>query len=163
MMDNFDLATFAKEVNQLAHEKGWYDPEPNIAETTACIHCEWSEALQAYRNSEPLYTLVDEGNASKPMGIAVELVDGVLRILDAACEQDDLERVLQEPPDIDFYQDLPALVTLLHEHTALCYEQYCIADVCCWIKEQGLDPFRLMREKHEYNKTRPYRHGNKRC
>lgn len=28
-----------------------------------------------------------------------------------------------------------------------------------WIKGRGLDPMELLIEKHEYNKTRPYKHG----
>ena len=28
-----------------------------------------------------------------------------------------------------------------------------------WVKKQGLDPLELLLKKHEYNKTRPYKHG----
>jgi hypothetical protein len=31
--------------------------------------------------------------------------------------------------------------------------------VLVWINRQGIDPLKLMLEKHEYNKTRPYKHG----
>ena len=31
-----------------------------------------------------------------------------------------------------------------------------------WLHAQNLDPEALLREKHTYNKTRPYRHGGKR-
>jgi hypothetical protein len=32
-----------------------------------------------------------------------------------------------------------------------------------FIRAKGYDPEELMRIKHEYNKTRPYRHGGKAC
>ena len=28
-----------------------------------------------------------------------------------------------------------------------------------WVKKNGIDPLLLLMEKHEYNKTRPYKHG----
>ena len=30
-----------------------------------------------------------------------------------------------------------------------------------WVKGQGLDPLGILLMKHEYNKTRPYKHGKK--
>ena len=39
----------------------------------------------------------------------------------------------------------------------------CIVAVRNWLKEQGEDMDELLRLKHEYNKTRSYRHGGKRC
>ena len=36
-----------------------------------------------------------------------------------------------------------------------------IALACAWIMDQGIDAEKLMLEKHEYNKSRPYKHGKK--
>ena len=68
-----------------------------------------SEALEAYRNNEPLIW----DNKGKPDGIAVELADCIIRILD-----------------------------------------YC--------GEEDIDIEEFIKIKHEYNKTRPYKHGGKR-
>ena len=160
MMDSFDLEAFAKEVNKLAHEKGWYDPAPSNCERAACIHCEWSEALQAYRNNEPAET------------IATELIDGVLRLLEMAAESGDKLRYMYSrifigqtlyDPKKWKRKSLPAIVVSAHSMVSRGDFCRCASDVICWVQAQGLDPFKLMREKHEYNKTRPYRHGNKRC
>ena len=35
--------------------------------------------------------------------------------------------------------------------------------VLAWVAKQGIDPWELLRIKHEYNKTRPYKHGGKKC
>lgn len=32
-----------------------------------------------------------------------------------------------------------------------------------YIRAQWLAPEKIILEKHEYNKTRPYRHGGKKC
>lgn len=53
---------------------------------------------------------VDEKN--KPQGVAVEMADVLIRVLD-------------------------------------------------WFGSEDLDVEAIVRQKHEYNKTRPYRHGNK--
>lgn len=159
--DGFDLKAFAQEVNQLAHEKGWYDPEPTLAEVEACIHSEWSEALQAYRDHDPIKF------------VAIELIDGVLRLLDAAVENGNkyinlmCERITGSQESYDFKEwsakSLPYIVWKAHEMISRGKRSSCASAVLCWIRAQGFDPFQLMREKHEYNKTRPYRHGNKRC
>lgn len=47
------------------------------------------------------------------------------------------------------------------------YGLYALADAVTgvfeWLTNQGIDPYAVMLEKHEYNKTRPYRHGGKLC
>jgi hypothetical protein len=37
----------------------------------------------------------------------------------------------------------------------------CIIRILDWCGKEGVDVDRLLKEKHEYNKTRPYRHGGK--
>ena len=105
-----NLTNFAREVHTLAVEKGWWEEERKLPELIALMHSELSEALEEYRNKKPmLYTIND-----KPEGIAVELADCIIRIMD-----------------------------------------YC--------GKEGIDIERVLLEKHEYNKSRPYRHGGKKA
>ncbi len=183
-----DLNAFAREVHAVSVEHGWWEGEENndIDTKIALIHAEWSEALEEYRAGRPMVYVPITGSASeggwryevdlnefagrKPEGIAVELVDGVIRILD-----------LMAAKDIDFAQagyicggkrTLPQLVAVLHYATAMSgpedddaasWLSGCIEAVREWLEDQGVDMDELMRLKHEYNKTRSYRHGGKRC
>lgn len=190
-----NLNGFAKEVHAVSVEHGWWEGEENndIETKLALIHAEWSEALEEYRANRPMVWfectadggvcsedavcdhLVGEecdcGNRlDKPEGIAIELTDGVIRILDLMAAKDmDFEQVGNI---VGGKRTLPQLVAILHYATAKSAESEeesaswlnsCIEAVQEWLKEQGEDLSELLRLKHEYNKTRSYRHGGKRC
>lgn len=78
-------------------EKGWRTPdaEPRqFTEMTSLLHSEVTEAFEACRNRDPVlwYEL------GKPMGVASELADVIIRVLDWADEHDLplIEAVLQK-------------------------------------------------------------------
>lgn len=136
------LNEIAKVVHENAVAHGWWDEERSFPEVIALVHSELSEALEEYRNGRPLLyfpcnaggvcerdrgeegltcgSVVPDGNggckakSDKPEGVAIELADAIIRILD-----------------------------------------YC--------GEAGIDIEEAIAIKHEYNKTRPYRHGGKKC
>ena len=200
-----DLNAFAKEVHAVAVEHGWWEGEENndIDTKIALIHAEWSEALEEYRAGRPMvwhrcyeaekdeepvcvenacvaWANGDCGICSrdkKPEGIAVELVDGCLRIMDLMGRMGfevKWEECIGGP------LPLPKLVKLLHYTTAiggvLLYQHgngadaegakllsSCIGSVQHWLTDLGVDFEAVMLAKHAYNKTRSYRHGGKRC
>lgn len=196
MMD-FDLVAFSKEVHQNAVEHGWWEGERCDEEILALIHSEWSEALEEYRAGRPFVwhkcpynsgmcetQKVHQGEYGcesctpakrKPEGIAVELIDGCIRILDylehknypiPPLELIDLALEMMTLP----HKKFPYHVEKLHKYTALADEYLDnghLIDAFCmafrWINDRCLDPFAIMMEKHEYNKTRSYKHGGKVC
>ena len=63
-----------------AKEKGFWDSNRSFGESIALIHSELSEALEEDRAGKPdLYT--NDGSV-KPEGVAIELVDALIRIMD---------------------------------------------------------------------------------
>lgn len=126
-----------------AVDHGWWEGERTFPEIVALIHSEVSEALEEYRDGKPLLYFPcnaggvcceEDGSAhcgsrpydpenpnarcsaqsKKPEGIAAELADVIIRVLD-----------------------------------------YCAY--------AGIDIENVLEVKHEYNKSRPYRHGGKKC
>ena len=121
----FKLNDFALEVHALAVRKGWWDEERSFGDIIALCHSELSEALEEHRDGSPLeYVRDPEGwgviprnempeiGHARPLGVAVEMADCIIRILD-------------------------------------------------WCGKEGIDIERVLTEKHEYNRHRPYRHGGK--
>lgn len=127
-MEKTSLNELAAAVHENAVAHGWWEEERGLPEVLMLCVSELAEALEEYRANKPnLYfeieeetTLYAEGVAvetvmrKKPEGVAVELADCVIRILD-----------------------------------------YC--------GHAGIDLEEAIRIKHEYNKSRPYRHGGKKC
>lgn len=138
-----NLNQLAKEIHENAVAHGWWDEPRSFGEIIALCHSELSEALEEYRNGRPpvwfaciptdvfggcknmvhcesgmsnlgcnKYDIKCQYKDAKPEGIAVELADCIIRILD-----------------------------------------HC--------GKEGIDIDSIIRIKHEYNKSRPYRHGGK--
>ncbi|MGN9097168.1 hypothetical protein [Flintibacter porci] len=196
---------FAEEVHQNAVEHGWWDEERSFGEIIALCHSELSEALEEYRAKRPMVYFaveMDDGKGGtylairediiseedfageKPEGIAVELADCIIRILDwYGNEGLDTDALLLEAGIITMC-DLPTpvygsfgdFIALLHNLLSMAYACWCnasgtsasalrlakcIREIMAWAKENSVDMEMVLDIKHGYNKGRPYRHGGK--
>ena len=59
-----------------AKAKGWMDKEVPVPEQVALIHSEISEALESWRNKEPVLWM----DGPKPCGLASEYADAAIRL-----------------------------------------------------------------------------------
>lgn len=197
---------FAAEVHQNAVEHGWWDEERSFGEIIALCHSELSEALEEYRAKRPMVYFVvemDDGKGGtylairediiseedfageKPEGIAVELADCIIRILDwfgkEEMSADDLmaeakKLMMCDVPARIYASSLGDCIARWHLLLSLAYSCWCrasgtyasalrmalcICEIQKWAKDNGVDMEKILDIKHEYNKGRPYRHGGK--
>ena len=211
---------WCKAVHEVAVAHGWWETEVDPYTAAALMHSELSEALEEYRNGRPtIYCGSDSKECEtalapdsviingeifntpckscksahkKPEGIAVELADCAIRIMDYL-----------GGPEFEEYEDPEEYLDFDAEEAASAYAHYSrnmkFCEALCSVHRvidgyidalDMYDPYRfdlmrralyltlgLMRSllppetrvedvvamKHEYNKTRPYRHGGKVC
>lgn len=198
-----DWNKFAKDVHQVAVDKGWWDKPRSFNDVICMCICELAEAVEEYRNGRPNYyhlcvasgdkrnpcdwdlgkpcplstgELACEHRDPKPEGVAVELADCVLRILDyLATTDEDISMEVGSIPETDYGPtiNVPALFCDCSRHLVYAHINtgssravalnliMCIKAILGWCDQHKVPSESILREKHEYNKTRPYRHGGK--
>jgi hypothetical protein len=171
-MNTEELNELAIEIHELAKEKGWWDQERTRGEIYALIHSEISEAVEEARNNLP--EIYYEGHKDhperliKPYGELIELADVVIRCLDWMVHEG--IKFTYVDPRNDVVRSYPYELTklefynLLHEQLAYLSnsqmnEFILTIELFCYLNKWDL--WGAVRIKHEYNKTRPHRHGGK--
>lgn len=185
-----DLNAMRDEAYATSKSKGWYEKgRGDVPTLLALVHSEISEALEAWRETgdegiqgvEIAHSVAPWAPGQKPEGVAAELADVVIRIGDMAGAYElDLNASSKVPPrrHPNFWKgaDLPTRLAFLHadvsnglmhwnatrstEMLALhLYEVVAETQQICDDFKIDLDA--AVRAKMAFNKTRSYRHGNK--
>lgn len=127
-----------------------------------------------------------KARSKKPEGVAVELADCIIRVLDYfgkeeldvdALMQEAMNAVMCDVPGRIYAATLGDCISRWHLLLSLAYSCWCeasgthasalrmarcVCEILAWGKvTDGLDFEMILDIKHEYNKTRPYRHGGK--
>lgn len=190
------LNKFAQAVHENAVKHGWWDEERTFGEIIALCHSELSEALEELRTNRPMMYFVEtngfvvtdmsERKDEKPEGVAVELADCIIRVLDYfgkeeldvdALMQEAMKAVMCDVPGRIYAATLGDCISRWHLLLSLAYSCWCkasgthasalrmarcVCEILAWGKvTDGVDFEMILDIKHEYNKTRPYRHGGK--
>lgn len=166
------LNELAKEIHALAVEKGWWDTERSRGEVYALIHSEISEAVEEARKDRPsiyyseqhTWHVIDDQNKiwsnKKPEGELIELADAVIRCLDWIGKTEKFFLKNHRHPVGYFYGMNPLeAYCRLHDTISEGDIHGTIILSFTYAKHRGWDLMEAIRIKHEYNKTRPHRHG----
>lgn len=188
-----NLNEFAKEIHANACDKGFWDEPRPFDELCALMISELSEALEEARAGRPMeYRVCGETGepcdhvrycwhygctrdkdmeGRKPEGIAVEMADCAIRILDYLGS---VEYELEEFDDFDDPVDIStAFMRVVSEivKARIYHKNYfgislenamlenALHHILSWFEGNGLDFEDIARRKHEYNKTRERLHG----
>ena len=179
-----DFVAAIKDVHQTAVEHGWWESERDPREAVALMHSELSEALEQARMGRPMMYSNPE-KPEKMEGVGVELIDCVIRVMDFMGHYDVEYMPKSLRPSYDTSNDpLPILVCMLHSMLSLLFGLgagdvginiddgkimdttvlgWIFSDVIDvifgWLRNHGTSPESIFKEKAEYNKSRPYKHG----
>jgi NTP pyrophosphatase (non-canonical NTP hydrolase) len=154
-----DSDEFKIDVHQLVIEKGWYDTERSLQELPLLIQSELFEAFECWRNNDVAMRYDVDG---KPCGLPSEMADVVIRTLDMAGYIGKYASgSFVESIETDFVKWVFALNKFIANGFGKNDLVVVVNEVEYMCRILDIDLESAIIEKHKYNKTRPYRHGNK--
>lgn len=186
-----DLNKLAQEIHAAAVEKGFWNVEDAETKHVAKMHSELSEALQEDRMDRPMLYVDDiqvldritdpaQFDGRKPEGVAAELADFVMMLLDYAVQEEikipkEARQITDEGKKENSYPaNVHNLVYVLHEGVVIMdgglipwimsdetHVEYMLCLVYTFLHERGIDLWQVIRLKMAYNKNRPPLHGRK--
>lgn len=180
-----DWERVAREAKEIADAHGWNDPPEDDATHAVNVLCELFEAWQLYRAGhevdEPITcegagcqmreVCKERCEQYKPYGIAVELADAVLRVLSRTGELRGPMTMFRAMKAVDkrgahFYtgefEELILYSTDVVNGRPDYGVEYAARSIIFWCWEYGVPIEDAIRQKMEYNRKRPWRHGGKR-
>lgn len=141
------LNELTAEIHANAKAHGWWDEPRSFGEIVALCHAELSEALEEYRDGRPMmyYNCASEQDChANCCGVCGE-AEPVKRF-------GKVSTALIAPLCVECDRKPEGIATEMAD---------CIIRILDWCGQMGVDIGEVIRIKHEYNKTRPYRHGGK--
>jgi hypothetical protein len=160
----------ANDIHKNAVDHGWHEnigTEAWETEKTLMIQTEVAEIVEDLRVGK-LSTVIAE--SGKPEGLPSEVADVVIRVLDYICGRvssngdasiDELQFVTATLQMTEVEDDYGGAVNEVLLDMFKFQPKY-IIDLCKLISQLfKFDLYEEVLQKHRYNKTRPYRHGNK--
>jgi NTP pyrophosphatase (non-canonical NTP hydrolase) len=133
---SMSITSMVEEAFSIAKTKGWHESPNPLPEVLMKIVCEAAEAMEEYRNKKPAVYIVDQNG----IPVTIDVIDP-----NSFVKIEGNESVMIKPEGI-----LIELADIVIR----------VADTC---GENGLDLEGAIRTKMEYNRTRSYKHGGKRC
>lgn len=180
-----DWEQVAREAKEIADAHGWNSPPEDDATHAVNVLCELFEAWQLYRAGHEVDEPIRCEGAGcqmrevckkpceqyKPYGIAVELADAVLRVLSRTGELRGSMEGLRAMTAADklhtrtYIYGLEELI-LYSADVVNGWPEYGVEEtakgIIMWCWEHGIPIEDAIRQKMEYNRKRPWRHGGKR-
>lgn len=126
-----NIIELQKSVHENAVKKGFWNPSPSFGELIALCHSELSEALEEYRNGK------------QPNEIYYSCAEHRSANEGGECYLSCENCIAGKPEGIPI-ELADAVIRIL--------------DMC---EHEGINLAEAIREKHEFNLTRPYKHGGK--
>lgn len=174
---NMDILQAAAFASSTAREKGWLDRPRTAHDVFSLFHSELSEALEAYRDGDTSRVAVISEDG-KPEGVAVELADFVIRVLEwceTECHQGILMGIVAGHSFPDDSVPFPRCIAELHAAVGCAYMAWddrdegkmaefltlCVLRTFWYCQREKIDLVGAINVKQQYNTTRMQRHGGK--
>lgn len=166
-----DLNKLAAELHEAAVEKGFWDVEDALDKHCAKMISELGEIVQADRMGI-MYEIERDG--AKPEGVVAEIADFAMMTMDLCVElkgsfpedsietwnaNEDAAARVSELPAYSLVGALAASLTYLGEIADTSPMLHILYASYFWLHSKGYDLWEIIRQKMEYNRSRPKLHG----
>lgn len=128
---------WTKIIHENAVKHGWWDNKRNFSEVVALCHSELSEALEEERAGHPPLWF---GCTESTEGTAICSPQDETECM--MCDKEKLCKYADNKPEGKYIEMIDCVIRILD-----------------YLGSENVDVEKLLKMKHEYNTTRPYKHG----